>query len=298
VWQAMPEGLTSFNDPEAGEQVLTFRARGRGTAWSKPVVLHLLVQPHWYQTVWFWCLPVLFGVFSVIQATRYLAARRLRKELAESEQQRALAEERQRIAQDMHDDIGAEMSGLLLLTRHSSKSGSLGAQDKLNLADIEGTATRVAQKIQDIVWSLDPKDDQLDVSLAYIQGDLEDMARIHGLQFTTHAISGMPGTAFPSTQRRELQLLMTELLHNVVKHAQATTVRFECAMEGTLVRLALIDDGKGFDPRLARDRGHGLANLEARAVRLGGRLTYLPAVTRGTQACVVFHVSNGTKDHP
>jgi signal transduction histidine kinase len=297
VWQNMPGGLVSFNDPAAGEQLLRFRARGPGTNWSREARIFLQVRPRWFRTVWFRMLLLLVCGLAVVFTTRYLASRRLRQRLRESEKQRALADERQRIAQDMHDDIGAEMSGLLLLTRHSATSGSLSGQDKSNLADIEGTATRVAQKIQDIVWSLDPKDDKLDVSIAHIQGDLEDMARTHGLRFVTSPITGLPDLPFPSAQRRELQLLMTELLHNVVKHAGATTVELSCTVEHHQVLLVLKDDGIGFDPRTTGEKGHGLANLQARVRRLNGLLFHVPEMQKGMRAEVFFPLPQEPKSH-
>jgi signal transduction histidine kinase len=244
-----------------------------------------------------WPLVALVAV-SVIVAfvlVRYWSQRKLRKHVRELEDEHVRGEERQRIASDVHDDLSADVSNLLLLSRMGLRSSAPGTPGHAELQRIEELSSGMLHKIDEIIWSLDPKSDRWDASIAFIDRYAADMTRQYDLEFRTNSEGVTTPVHLSPPKRRDLYLAAKEVLQNIVEHAGARKVNLVAHTVGGALVLRITDDGLG-DAKVAGG-GQGLLNIRKRIERWEGSVRIDPVLPQGT--CVVIalpldeHHTNG-----
>lgn len=289
AWSSCDRGHVTFDRLSPADRSVEVRARFPGGDWSAPYKVSFTVHPPWYERpILRWA--ALLGLMSIVMFVVYAISRkRYRQELAAAKAQAVLDTERRRIAADVHDDLGADLSRLLMHARHDQHLE--GTTGKRQVTD--GLEAAI-HKIDEIIWSLDPRRDTLQATVLFIEGIARDLAEAHGLKFRT-AVSTTDGDVhFSAEQRRELMLIAREALRNVVRHAHATEVRIRWERNDRMLRLEIEDDGVGVPDTLPRDR-HGLVNMRDRAARLGAELSVHKVPEGGTR--VVVRIALG-KNHP
>ena len=219
------------------------------------------------------------GVWILRRAT----VRRLGRRLERLRQQHAVEQERARIAQDIHDELGANLTSIGLLAdmgaRHKADPGAL-ARD---LDHISQTARESVAAMDAIVWALNPRNDSLDHFANYVAQFTRDFFRPTQLRTRLELPANLPEQPLTTETRHQLFLLVKESFNNIVRHAQATEVRLELACENGHLRLTVADDGKGLPDQAAGEGQDGLANLRERIERLGGTLRVESQAGRGTR---------------
>ncbi len=187
---------------------------------------------------------------------------------------------RQRLAADLHDDVGN------LLTQISLQSGLLRESPLLPaplLARVEaltGTARRATQQMSDAIWGLAATAPTLPELLRHMRDHAHEVLQPLGLEprFDTHpAVAGLP---LSIEARQALYLIFKEALHNVVKHAHPSKVVITLAPAHPGLALTVRNDGPAAAPVSARPEGQGLASMQARAQAVGGRVRF-PAQAAG-----------------
>ena len=188
---------------------------------------------------------------------------------------RAFERLRQRIASDLHDEIGSNLGSIALLSELGLQRE--GGMVRGDLEEIRRVAQQTAESMRDIVELIQ----RPAASGEEFVGKLREIAArmLAGLEWTFDA---NPRSELPSlTAQRHLLLAFKESLHNVRKHASARRVSIELSPQGRRLELRIIDDGVGFTTATATD-GHGLANLRHRASALGGEARITSAPGNGT----------------
>jgi signal transduction histidine kinase len=186
---------------------------------------------------------------------------------------------RQRISQDLHDDIGSNLGSIALATQDALTLTQEPALRR-ELTEIGDIAQQTLDSMRDIV--------RLAQTGAYGQGDLT----VHLREIADRMLRGVPhiwrpeaGPAFnrlPMHLRRDLVLMFKEALHNVVRHAQATEAEIVLAQQNGSLHLTVRDNGRGFDPAAPHSGGIGLANLQRRVAKHGGTVQLASAPAHGT----------------
>jgi signal transduction histidine kinase len=178
-------------------------------------------------------------------------------------------QERERIAAEMHDDLGSGLTSIHLLTEIALTTAN--DHDKTQLTRIAEKVNQLVQKMSDIIWAMNPANDQLDVFAAYLRSyaaNFLDDANIRleydALQLKEHSISG--------EIRQSVLMMVKEILNNTVKYARADTVFFQLHMNENLLRIALSDNGIGFDANTIRSSANGLNNIQKRITKINGQL--------------------------
>ncbi len=291
VWSVAQSEL-SLIGLDAGEHQFEFKARILGSPWSPVERIRLTVDPPWHSTAWFKALG--FAMFIALGGLVAwgLSRRRFMRREAELRLTMATQSERQRIAAGVHDDLGADISHLLLLTRESAASPSLAQVDQANLRSIETNVSGVMQKIDEIIWSLDPRDDEWGNALGFIQAYAEAFADSHNMVFRTQALPDLGGSRIPTSDRREVYLIVKEILNNIGKHTHANELRFVVSLANRSAVIEIEDNGEPVAAAMLSAnklrRGHGLANMEERIARLSGSLRSEPLDPLGTKVTIRF----------
>lgn len=233
--------------------------------------------------------PVLAGGIGgilLVVAVRVLAQGRLRAQVRDLEHELVRDEERQRIASDVHDDLSADVSNLLLLSRMALRNSAPGAPGHQELQRIEAVSDGMLRKIDEIIWSLDPKSDRWDASIAFIDRYAADLARQHDLEFRTNTNGVRSPVILSAPKRRDLYLAAKEVLQNVVEHARARTVDLVAhTVHGSLV-LRITDDGPGDGG--TPGGGQGALNIRKRIERWQGSVRWDAAQPQGTSVVIAL----------
>jgi signal transduction histidine kinase/ligand-binding sensor domain-containing protein len=251
-----------------------------------PRHFEFILAPHYYETGWFYalCGAAVVALAAAVQAYRL----RVQRRLLHLEQQTALERERARIAQDMHDDLGASLTKIAILSDVAGRHDVASAPMKSAVEKISSTARGLIDSMSELVWATNPRNDTLDNLLSYLR---EYAARFfEGTPIDTHLEfpANAPAHTIKSELRRNLFLAVKEALNNIAKHSGATEVHFTAKLEGNTLRLLLRDNGHGF---LANERlrpGNGLPNIRARIEQSGGSCRI--ESTHGAGATVEFLV--------
>ena len=240
-------------------------------AWdSTGATLNIIVAPFLWNTWWFRLAGL--GVFTLclIAVFRYVFFRRLHRQLRALEQQAALHKERARIAKDIHDDLGANLTQIALL-------GDLAQQDRSEpdkagerISKISNTARQAIKSLDEIVWAVNPRNDTLAHLIDYSGQFALDYLRLAGIRCRLDFPERYPARELSTDLRHNLFLVIKEALNNVVKHAQASEVwlRAQATEEG--LDFSIEDNGRGFAQAPDDALADGLRNMRQRLADIGG----------------------------
>jgi len=233
----------------------------------------LTVLPPIWRAWWFIALSGSGLVGLIWWVVRYVSLRRLRAQLKESEQRRAMERERTRIAQDMHDEIGSKLTRISFLSEVARNGGTSPGEDGSTVAAIADTSRELLQALDEIVWAVNPRNDNLE----HLVGYLEQYAREYYLQTPVDCTITVPPTLpqveLSAEHRHNVFLAFEEALGNTLKHADPSHVEITMAVRGAEFEIRVADDGRGFaaSDAEARTGQDGLANMRARLETVGGK---------------------------
>ncbi|MCI0541664.1 MAG: ATP-binding protein, partial [Verrucomicrobiales bacterium] len=243
------------------------------------------ITPHLHEAVWF-----RIACVSVIASVLWLGVR-WRIRIHRLEHEAALARERERIARDMHDDIGSRLNQIALL---SDIDEPARPKQVLPVAEL---ARDAARSLNQIVWAVQPGKDRLDYLAEFVSQFAHEYLSAAGLSLRIDFPDKIPPRPLTSEQRHNLFLAAKEALCNVVKHAHATDVELRLRVHQSEWILEIADNGCGIPARANCEDGHGgqwpsgrngLENLRRRAESAGGELRITSATTQGTTIAFVM----------
>jgi two-component sensor histidine kinase len=186
---------------------------------------------------------------------------------------------RTRIATDLHDDIGANLTRIAVLSEVVRRKGPAGADD--HLASIATVARESVTAMSDIVWAISPGRDGLSDLTSRMREHAEEVfaAGDTGLTFTAPQLD-RPVRLSVDT-RRDLYLIFKEAVNNAARHARGSRVHVRLESDDKGLILSVVDDGVGMDAA-SEDQGNGLASMRNRAKRLGARFDVHSRPGKGT----------------
>jgi signal transduction histidine kinase len=196
----------------------------------------------------------------------------LREQALIIENQRAIDSERNRIAGEMHDDIG---SGLTII-KYLSDKVLRQLSDKSIQADIEKIAdysTNLVSNMSEIIWAMNSRFDNIEGLVGYIRRYSTEYLEDHNILHSFTAEMTDAQQTISGEKRRNLYLVVKEILHNAVKHSDASKIVINIICQSELNIIILELDGKGFDIESKSKDGNGLYNIQKRMKMIGGTLT-------------------------
>jgi signal transduction histidine kinase len=186
------------------------------------------------------------------------------------DRQLMLERERARISQDMHDDVGASLTRISILSDLAKNKDDITGETRQWLGQISDTSRGVMEEMSQIIWALNPKNDTLDGLVAYIRRFANEYLEPTTVNCAFDLPEELPEKALGVEVRRNIYLVVREVLHNVVKHAGATSVVLRFKIEDYRFKIEIKDNGKGFDPGNLEFPGNGMVNMKKRMNDIGG----------------------------
>ncbi|MBL0046796.1 MAG: tetratricopeptide repeat protein [Bacteroidetes bacterium] len=187
------------------------------------------------------------------------------------EKEQALVEERTRIADEMHDDVGADLSNLLLKIRMNEHLQTQSASPAVDLGGLKNSTNGIIHKIDEIIWSLNSHRDTLQELVNFIVKYYDSILKENNLSGKADVQETLPAIQMAAKQRRNIYLTVKEILNNVLKHAQANSIQLKVGFENNILAIKVCDDGNGFDTEKTY-QGNGLRNISKRLEMMGGKL--------------------------
>ncbi|WP_170157544.1 ATP-binding protein [Roseimicrobium gellanilyticum] len=200
----------------------------------------------------------------------YIGRRIMARRVAELERRNALSNERARIARDMHDAVGSQLTQLAVLHEIVAEELALDDTARGRLKQLTDTARSSVAALDAVVWAVNPRND----NLANMAGYLTQVAREYltpmGIVCRQDVPNEWPEKIVSSHVRHEIHLAFREALQNVVKHAQATEVALTLRHTDGRFTATIADNGKGLPGNLEGMEKNGLDNMRQRLASLGG----------------------------
>jgi len=288
--------LVQYNLLPPGNHRFLVRACNNDGVWNDEAAeLALIVLPRFYET-WTFKLAVAVGAAGLVVFTvRRVYARRLHRQLEQLERQRAIERDRARIAKDIHDDLGAGLTQIALLSELARRD----APDEMphHVSQISEMARELTRNMDEIVWAVDPQNDTLDSLVTYVSKFAQEYLSVAGIRCRLDMPAELPPYVLPAEVRHNLFLAIKEALHNVVKHAKATEVWLRVVVRPDSFCVVVEDNGcglitggnghgaNGLATRSHRfSTGHGLVNMEKRLMTIGGKCVLVSEPGKGTRA--------------
>ena len=258
-------------------QIRAVTADGRRS--GMPALFSFEVPPPFWRRPWFVATSFTLVGLVLLSLHRYRVARLLETQSV-----------RTRIASDLHDDLGSSLSRIAILSELAQRqiveraSGALGS-----VADVTRTARELLDGLNAVVWSIDPRLDDMRSLLSRLRRLGADLFEATGVHWVVDAPADVATIQLGAEQRYHLFLILKEALHNAARHAAPHAVKLTAHVRRGRLEVAVIDDGCGFAPKEHSSGriGYGLSSMADRASRLHGELRIDSELGHGTR----IHVS-------
>jgi ligand-binding sensor domain-containing protein/signal transduction histidine kinase len=257
--------ILSFNNIAYGTYLLEVKAQAHNGLWSAVKTMNIQVlSPIWLR--WWFIGLLILAVSACIYAIYRFRIRQL-------ERVQAL---QNNIAADLHDDVGAALTNIEILSFLSKNQ--IGDAIKIgNLIDKIGEeAKKTNESLHQLVWTMKTENDGLEQTLAQLNRLAVDNLEIQNIRFSvTQSQQSLKNHPLNSEKRRDLIMVFKEVLANITKHAQATEVRMAVDVHNQILKIDITDNGIGISPKKRTTNGtggNGLKNIKTRMERHGGQV--------------------------
>ena len=227
----------------------------------------------------------------VAERTRQLEIQIQQRQRAE--RQREIEQERSRVAHDLHDDLGAGLTEVNMLSS-LVKSPTTSADEKQRyLDDLTETARRMVTSLDEIVWAVNPRNDTISSLASYFGSYAQRLLDLAGVSCGLDIAEELPEHPLDPKFRQEVFFAFKEALTNVVRHARATRVWLRISVREQCLVVEVADDGQGFNLAEPRAGSDGLANMKERLRALGGRCEIISNANEGTTVRLSVPLTEG-----
>lgn len=233
----------------------------------------------WWRTSWALAGALLAGVAAVALSVRFITRRRLKRRLRVLEQKLALERERTRIARDIHDQLGANLTHIALLS--AGEHEALPAGERERFRAIAASSNELVQAVDAIVWAVNPRQGNLESLARYLSRFADDFLSAAAVRLRLDVPLELPEVQLSPELRHNVFLAAREVLNNSVRHAKATEVQVGLQAANGHFTIFIADNGCGFEPSSA-PQGDGLDNIRRRLEECGGTCAIDSAPGRGT----------------
>jgi ligand-binding sensor domain-containing protein/signal transduction histidine kinase len=294
----------SSNDHINGRQLkYSYRLNGsQDTSWSKPIPIHKVsfanllpnnysfevralgwdgklgkttfykfkIRPPFWQQTWF----VLLSIAAILAILYSFYRYRIR-------QLNRIQEVRNRIASDLHDEIGSSLTHVNILSEIGKKTSGSESQPLQLFNRIGEEVQTSAEALDDIIWSVSSRADTTGDLISRMRRYASELFDAKGISFSFHEDHFDESKTIDLELRRDLYLIYKELLRNIIRHSQANVAEIKISGEHNYLQLLISDNGHGFNPDAPSDR-QGLHSLRGRVAKWKGKMTIDSSLKKGT----------------
>lgn len=295
--------VTYANLSPGSYRFLVRSVNSEGVTSENPAVVSFKILPPIYLRWWFITALVVALALIIFSSYRYrisnlrainqalTEAKSAEENLRKSREERLaeLENVRSRIATDLHDDIGASLTQIAILSEVAqAQSKGNGASE--SLSKISNVSNELVGTMSDIVWSINPAKDHLSDLTQRMRRFASDSLSAKGISFHFNSSDVDQEITVKSNLRREVFLIFKESINNIVKHSEARQVKIKLQISLEDLTLEITDDGKGFEAEKAYENSlssismgrNGILSMQKRAKEMNGELEVISELGKGT----------------
>jgi hypothetical protein len=283
-WSALTTRTEApYGNIPAGTYTFQVKAMNSEGHWSDQLSYTFTIRPPWWKTWWAYAAYVLI-ILGGIGAVIHLILENQRKKI------RLIIHERNRIARELHDDIGAELTRITILSQSLQKNKNLDTEIQVKLRKIAETGKKVLGNIGEIIWTMNPQKDNLDSLASYIRRFVTDYFETNDIDLQIEFPNEIPANAISDEYRRNVFLVIKEAISNISKYSKATRVKLTLNVSEKLAAFEISDNGAGFSVQEKENHGNGLQNMHQRMKDIGGTFLITSVINQGTSVRLTFPV--------
>jgi signal transduction histidine kinase/ligand-binding sensor domain-containing protein len=285
-WIETGDRRVAYNRVPPGDYRFKVTACNNDGVWNETgAVLSVIVLPYFWQTRWFLASSFVLLAGTAGWVVRHLSLKRLQRKMEILEQQHALEKERTRISRDMHDDLGANLAQLALMSDLAGREVARPQVMSEQITKVSSLAREIMRNVDEIVWAVNPKNDSFDKFVAYVCQHADELLALANIRFRWDAPPDVPAIPLSAEFRHNLFLVIKEALNNLVKYSEATEAQMCLTVEAGLFSLTITDNGRGFDVGrvVPQGGGNGLENMRKRIEECGGQFVIESRPGAGTR---------------
>ncbi len=249
--------------------------------------LNIIVQPPFWRTKSFLILSALVFLGVLAGIIYLISTAKLKRELRALHQKELIEHERARIARDLHDQLGANLTQVTLLGEMAEMDKNLPDEIEQHAQQICETARETTRSLDEIVWAVNPSNDTLEGLANYACKYAQDYFALANVSFRAELPSDLPATPILPEVRHNVFLAFKEAVNNIVKHAQATEARVKLQLETGKFILSVEDNGRGLGDVSEKKLRNGLKNMRKRLADAHGEFEITPGTNGGTVARLI-----------
>lgn len=273
----------SYASLQSGNYIFQVRTIGWDGEVGEIASFNFRIRPPFWKTGWF----ISFSII-VIGVLLYIIYKYRIRQL------QMIQQVRNRIATDLHDDIGSTLTNISILTELSKRNGNNFKKSQAYLDRISEEIDASGQALDDIIWSVNTNNDTLRETAARMRRYAAELFDARNISYELKMDQLIAEKKIMMEQRRDLFLIFKESLNNIQKHAAATSVSIYLFIEKDNLKLHITDDGKGFDTTKPSSR-NGISNIKKRVSRWNGTVSIHSENGRGTTIDVTLPVDRTLK---
>ncbi|MFL5742203.1 MAG: histidine kinase [Flavisolibacter sp.] len=223
--------------------------------------------------------------YGLIYKTRLIQKENMRLEV---EKQVELYKQRMRISNDLHDEVGATLSGIALFSQITRDQFRHHDTEKVerSLSLMEQSAAEMVDKLSEIVWTVNPDQDSMDKLVQKLEEYAQETGSAKNIRVHSSICEDLKALILPMEDRRNIYLLCKEAINNAIKYSQCSELLLKAEFRENTLHFMVEDNGKGFDPAQIK-KGNGLDNMMRRAKDLSACLEIDTCPGRGTK--IILH---------
>jgi signal transduction histidine kinase/ligand-binding sensor domain-containing protein len=267
-----------FSALAPGAYSFWLKSANRDGTWCTPQkMLVIIISPPFWQTWWFITLIIILVIITVGLVVYGVTRARYRRRMAILEKEKALQKIRLQLSQDIHDDIGGNLSMIALM---SDK-----LKDNPNADRIADLARNAQRGFRELIWSVNPVHDDLANFIYYLRNHANTFFENTAIETAFDIPADIPQITLLPNVRRNLFLTYKEALNNILKHSRATQVSIAIKITNNqILSIAVQDNGKGLSAK--NTAGNGLTNFKHRMEAIGGNFQLVNNAPNGL--CLIF----------
>ncbi len=238
-----------------------------------PATLSFTIATPFWKSWWFLSLCLASAISIVYIIYRYRLHQLLKLEKLRS-----------RISSDLHDDIGSTLSSISILSEVAIHEND-NKQSRNMVKEIKESSVLLMEKMDDIIWSVNPKNDSLENLMIRIKRFASNLFEAKDIDYSIDIDDSIRDISLSMDYRQHIYLILKEAINNLVKYSECTNASIQIKKEQGILKISIADNGKGFIYKKI-NTGNGLLNMKERAQLINAELKIESAPGEGTKILI------------
>ncbi|HTD92203.1 MAG TPA: triple tyrosine motif-containing protein, partial [Chitinophagaceae bacterium] len=283
--QGDPSNIANYANLDGGDYVFMVKMTNGANGQAQIATLNITIIPPYWKRWWFYALCGILVSLMIWLVYRYRINELVKRQTI-----------RNKIAQDLHDNMGSALSSISIYGRVAQIQNARNEKQRLQevLEKITATSTDVITEMNDIVWTINPRNDSMEKIVQRMESYARPLASAENIQFEFTFDKELLGINLNMEKRKNFYLIFKEAFNNSVKYAGAGKIITHICVQRNRVIMEITDDGKGFDldktlkSTESQPGGNGLINMTMRASEMRGSCLVRSEPGKGSSITLEF----------